>query len=118
MRYVQPFFSYNRFKWDELIEPKEYEKGKRKYIESMERITLAAVSTYFQLVKAADIYESAKVNYENTVLMLSVASQRIVQIKNIEKAVAAGIVDSKRVSRKQKSVIYKISTVSQSVSRH
>ena len=77
LRYVQPFFSYNRFKWDELIEPKEYEKGKRKYIESMERITLAAVSTYFQLVKAADIYESAKVNYENTVLMLSVASQRM-----------------------------------------
>jgi len=76
-RYVQPFFSYNQFKWDKLIEPKEYEKGRRKYIESMEKVTLSTVTAYFSLIKSTDLYESAKVNYENTVLMLSVASQRM-----------------------------------------
>ena len=29
VRYVQPLFSYNQFKWDKLIEPKEYERGRR-----------------------------------------------------------------------------------------
>ena len=27
--YYQPLFSYNQFKWEKKIEPKEYEKGKR-----------------------------------------------------------------------------------------
>ena len=35
VRYVQPLFSYNQFKWDKLIEPKEYERGRRRYVESM-----------------------------------------------------------------------------------
>ena len=29
LSYYQPLFTYNQFKWDKKIEPKEYEKGKR-----------------------------------------------------------------------------------------
>ena len=42
--YIQPLFSYNQFKWNDLIEPKEYEKGRREYLESMERLTLLKVA--------------------------------------------------------------------------
>lgn len=50
--YEQPLFTYNQFKWDKLIEPKEYEKGRRKYVESMEQISLNAVTAWFNLLKA------------------------------------------------------------------
>ena len=47
--YNQPLFAYNQFKWDKLIEPKEYERGRRQYIESMEDVTIAAAKseTYY-----------------------------------------------------------------------
>ena len=51
VRYVQPLFSYNQFKWDKLIEPKEYERGRRRYVESMEQVTINAVSAYFTMAE-------------------------------------------------------------------
>ena len=50
--YYQPLFSYNQFKWDKKIEPKEYERGKRNYLETMEGITINAVYAYHNLLLA------------------------------------------------------------------
>jgi hypothetical protein len=50
--YRQPLFSFNPFKWDKLISPKEYEVGRRTYLESMEQITLNTVASYFRLMLA------------------------------------------------------------------
>ena len=47
MSYIQPLFAYNQFRWDKKIEPLEYEKGKRKYIEDMENLTIQTASAYF-----------------------------------------------------------------------
>lgn len=47
--YSQPLFSYNRFKWDKLISPKEYEKAKRTYLEAMEDVTIAAGWTFCRM---------------------------------------------------------------------
>lgn len=77
LRYIQPIFAYNQFKWDKLIEPKEYERGRRRYIESMEQVTINAVSAYFTLVHALKSQEIAKANYENTVRMRGVAAERM-----------------------------------------
>ena len=77
VRYVQPLFSYNQFKWDKLIEPKEYERGRRRYVESMEQVTINAVSAYFSLVQALKNQEVVKANYENTEKMRSVAAERM-----------------------------------------
>ena len=77
VRYVQPLFSYNQFKWDKLIEPKEYERGRRRYVESMEQVTINAVSAYFSLVQALKNQEVVKSNYENTGKMRSVAAERM-----------------------------------------
>lgn len=77
VRYVQPLFAYNQFKWDKLIEPKEYERGRRRYVESMEQVTVNAVSAYFSLVRALKNHDAAKTNYENTEKMRSVAAERM-----------------------------------------
>lgn len=75
--YRQPLFSYNRFKWEKKIEPKEYEKGRRNYIESMENISVSAVNAYFNLLKARVENDMAHTNYENTGKMYRVAKERL-----------------------------------------
>ena len=75
--YEQPLFAYNRFKWEKKIEPKEYEKGRRQYLESMEQITVDAVSAYNDLILARMNYDIAVSNYENTARMHAVASERM-----------------------------------------
>ena len=77
LAYTQPLFSYNQFKWDKLIEPKEYEKGRRTYIESMEQITIDAVKAYSNLILARMNHEIAKTNYDNTIRMHDVARERL-----------------------------------------
>ena len=75
--YYQPLFAYNQFKWDKLIEPKEYEKGRRSYIESMEDVNINAVSAYFNLIAATKGHEASVTNFENTLKMRSVAGERL-----------------------------------------
>lgn len=75
--YNQPLFSYNQFKWDKLIEPKEYEKGKREYLEAMEQVTINTVRAYHSLVLAKMHNRMASNNYGNTETMLKVAKERL-----------------------------------------
>ncbi|MGM9765293.1 MAG: TolC family protein [Candidatus Cryptobacteroides sp.] len=75
--YRQPLFAYNQFKWDKLISPKEYEKGKRVYIESMEKLTIEVVEAYNALILASMNNHIAQTNYDNTVRMHNVAGERM-----------------------------------------
>ena len=74
--YYQPLFTYNQFKWDKKIVPKEYERGKRRYMESMEQITINTVRAYHSLILARMNNDIATSNYANTGRMLSVARER------------------------------------------
>lgn len=78
LTYSQPIFAYNRFKWDKLISPKEYERAKRIYLETMEDITVAAVADYFEVMMAQKVLETAVMNYENTSKMLGIARERLI----------------------------------------
>lgn len=75
--YSQPIFSYNQFKWNRLIEPKQYEKAKRIYLEAMEDVTVNTVKYYFALMMARKNYDIARSNYENTSRMHEIAEQRL-----------------------------------------
>lgn len=75
--YYQPLFAYNQFKWDKLIEPKEYEKGRRQYIESMEEVTVSTTKAYFDLIAATKNHDASVTNFSNTVKMLSIAGERL-----------------------------------------
>jgi len=75
--YSQPLFSYNSFKWSKLVEPKEYEKGKRTYLESMEKISLKTAQSFFDLYLAIRTLETSRNNLANTKRMCSLAEERL-----------------------------------------
>lgn len=77
LSYVQPLFTYNQFKWNKLISPKEYEQAKRTYLESMEDVTIQAVDLFFSVLEAQSQYDVARTNRENTSQMLSIAAERL-----------------------------------------
>ena len=83
--YTQPLFTYNQFKWDKKIEPKEYEKGKRNYLETMEAITINVVYAYHNLLLAQMNNEISESNFENSGNMLRIAGERL-QLGNVTKA--------------------------------
>lgn len=83
--YYQPLFTYNQFKWDRKIEPKEYEKGKRDYLEAMEGITINVVYAYHNLLLAKMNNEISQSNFENSGNMLRIARERL-QLGNVTKA--------------------------------
>ena len=83
--YYQPLFTYNQFKWDTKIEPKEYERGKRNYLERMEAITINVVYAYYNLFLAKMNNTISKSNFENSGNMLKIAKERL-QLGNVTKA--------------------------------
>lgn len=77
LSYSQPLFAYNQFKWDKKIEPKEYERGRRAYIEAMEQITIDVVDAYSDLLLARLSNESARANWASTSRLWDVARERL-----------------------------------------
>lgn len=75
--YYQPLFTYNQFKWDKKIEPKEYEEGKRQYLERMESITVNAVYAYHNLLLAKVNNDISVSDFENSGNMLRIAKERL-----------------------------------------
>lgn len=62
--YLQPIWQYNSLKWDKKIEPNRYERSKRQYLESMERVTQTATSYFWNYVRARVEYDMAVDNFE------------------------------------------------------
>ncbi len=83
--YYQPLFTYNQFKWDKKIEPKEYEQGKRQYLERMESITVDAVYAYHNLLLAKVNNNISIGNFENSGNMLTIARERM-QLGSVTRA--------------------------------
>lgn len=83
LSYLQPLFTYNRLKWDKQIEPERFEEAKRKYLESMEDVTIKAVMQFFKLAMAKWNSDIAKTNYENTRSMFDIASRRSEQTGSV-----------------------------------
>lgn len=77
LSYSQPLFTYNQFKWDKRIEPKEYERSKRVYLESMEQVSLDAVTAYFNLIYAQEEEAAAQTNLANTARLIQIAGERL-----------------------------------------
>lgn len=75
--YTQPIFAYNEFKWDKKIAPKEYEVAKRVYIESMERVVLQTVESFFELLESQTEFNIALSNYNNTKNLYAIAEDRL-----------------------------------------
>lgn len=76
LSYLQPLWSFNRLKWDRKIEPERYEQAKRVYLESMEQVTVRAVTLFFELALEQINRDIALKNYANTRSMYVIAQKR------------------------------------------
>lgn len=74
--YSQPINGYNSFRWEKMIEPKQYERIQKVYLESMESINIEAAERFFSVLSAQKNLEMAEKNYAATQLSVSIAEKR------------------------------------------
>jgi len=65
LRYDQPLFQYNEFKWDKYIEPMKYDMAKRKYLEDVEQIAIVASNYFFNMLQAQIDLQISEKNMHN-----------------------------------------------------
>ncbi len=65
IRYTQPIFRFNPYRWDRKIKPLKYDQAKRKYLEDIEDINIMTTNFYFILLQAQVEKKIAKTNYLN-----------------------------------------------------
>ena len=76
IKYSQPILFYNEFKWQKKIEPLKYEEAKKKYISSLEDVSIKAVNYFFDLALAQQNLQVAKLNYSNADTLYQIATGR------------------------------------------
>ncbi|MBR5856642.1 MAG: TolC family protein, partial [Bacteroidales bacterium] len=74
--YNQPITAFNTLKWEKKIAPKEFELAKKSYLETMESITIAATSYFFNLLSAQGAFDMAKRSYENNKTLYEISQER------------------------------------------
>ncbi len=72
----QPINGYNEMKWDRLISPLKYEEAKKDYINALERVSLRAVSNFFDLALAQKNLLISRQNYSNADTLYKIAQGR------------------------------------------
>lgn len=74
--YRQPVLFYNEYKWQKKIEPLKYDEAKKKYISSLEDVSLKAVNYFFDLALAQQNLQVAQINYSNADTLYQIATGR------------------------------------------
>ena len=65
IRYTQPIFKFNSYRWERKLKPLQYDQAKRKYLESLEDISIATTNYFFALLEAQVGKKIAVTNYLN-----------------------------------------------------
>ncbi|NQT77749.1 MAG: TolC family protein [Bacteroidetes bacterium] len=76
VRYDQPIFKYNPYKWERHIEPMKYELAKRKYLENIEQIAITATQYFFNMLQAQIDMQIAIKNMNNYDTLFRIAQGR------------------------------------------
>ncbi len=76
INYSQPIRTFNSLKWEKIVEPKEFEKAKRKYLENLEDIKYNAASIFFEVLSARMNLEMSQKNIEAIELSLRIAEEK------------------------------------------
>lgn len=77
LSYSQPFTSYNEWKWRKKTEPKEYEKAKRVYQESIEDIAIKVSSLYFAAISALSDYQQSLAKSQDLEELYRISQRRL-----------------------------------------
>ncbi len=73
----QPLFNFNPYKWSKKIEPIKYLAAKRKYIETVEQVSINAVKYYFELLKSQITVQINELNVQNYDTLYKIAKGRL-----------------------------------------
>lgn len=73
---TQPIRGFNDLKWQKKTAPLQYENAKRRYLESMENITIQTTSLFFSVLSAQNDYNKAVANYNDTKKLYEIALKR------------------------------------------
>lgn len=65
IKYTQPIFKFNSYRWDRKLKPIQYDQAKRKYLEDIEDINIATTNYFFALLEAQVSKKIAITNYLN-----------------------------------------------------
>jgi outer membrane protein len=69
----QPLFAYNWMKWSRMTEPLVYEEAQKRFIESIEEISLNATTLFFNYLKIQTNFTLAESNLSNSQDNLKIA---------------------------------------------
>jgi outer membrane protein TolC len=64
--FVQPLFAYNYWRWARKTEPLLYEESQKRFIESVERVSLSSASRFFNYLRIQTNYNLAANNLKNS----------------------------------------------------
>jgi outer membrane protein TolC len=65
IKYTQPIFKFNPYRWDRKIKPLKYDLAKRKYLEDIEDVNITATNHFFALLQAQVEKKIAQTNFMN-----------------------------------------------------
>ncbi len=76
VRFDQPIFRYNPYKWNRYIEPMKYEMAKRKYLENVEQVAITATQYFFNMLQTQIDMQIAVKNMHNYDTLFRIAQGR------------------------------------------
>ncbi len=74
--YDQPLFKFNAYRWDRKISPMKYEEAKKKLLENIEMVNIAATNFFFDLLEAQVEMKIARTNLSNYDTLYRIAKGR------------------------------------------
>ncbi|TFV94759.1 TolC family protein [Algoriphagus kandeliae] len=76
VRFQQPLFAYNPYKWDKKIQPLLFEESKREYVQEMEEVSFFVSQLFFDYLLAQVNVGIAQQNLTNTEEIFSIEQAR------------------------------------------
>ncbi|NDV68827.1 TolC family protein [Dysgonomonas sp. 25] len=76
LTFQQSIFGYNSLKWDKKLEPLRFEEAKREYVETLELVSVKAITKFFNLARAQSNLQIAKTNFANADTLYTFAKGR------------------------------------------
>ena len=76
LNYTQPLRSYNSLKWRKKTAPLQYENARRRYLETMQTVTIQTTSRFFAVLSAEANYKKSVKNYKDREHLFEIAKKR------------------------------------------
>lgn len=77
LSYIQPLRSYNALKWQKKTAPKEYDKAKRTYLETMEGVAVQTASLFFDVINSQSSFNQSVQKYKDLQDLYEISKKRL-----------------------------------------